>query len=1023
MHNQPLHGIAVYNPDLLSKDELIQIFVARKPELTRLLDALRAEVEGPPQHHLVSGRRGMGKTTLLRRLRYAIEDDSALSTRWLGLNFPEEQYNVGSLSDFWLNCVDALADTLEAAGQETLLPEIDAAVERIQHLRDESIRQAESIGLLLSLADRLGRRFVLLVDNVDLVLDRLKKQEWALREVLAREERLVLIGASSAGLEHTYVYGAAFYDFFRLHYLDGLDDTETFTVMRRLAQAGGHAQVEAVLDREPARIRTIRLLAGGNPRTVVLLFNLLAQGVEGDVRSDLERLLDQCTPLYKHRFEDLPELSQRVVDALALHWHPMKASEVAAALRIDVNKASAQLNRLTKLGVVEKVDMKLSRLGFQIAERFFNIWYLMRASRRVRNRLTFLVEFLRMMFAPDELAGRSRRFLRAAGGDDRMRHAEYGMALSYAVEDEELRDALRLRSARVLIEDARTRELLGELFDLEGEHREFRDRAERIRVMSEIKEMVFAANRAEAGWDPAQFWDLLGGSLSLSVDEKLRIGGDVERLSERQISQLIQIFDEGIAKWRALGIGDELGPVREALCHGSVDAELEIGEARSAAIAMGEPLLLAFACAWNLEHKKPVDFSSFPAETQDCRSLFVTLRWAEQAVRNGIAKGLIREALANCDRDRTFTPGATHADIAAEPLKHLGDLQRTHLRCFEDAEVAYRRSLELDPENAKAWTALGKLLHRNLNRFEEAEGAYRRAIAVDPGYDIPWNELGNLFQYRLSRFDEAENAYREAIERDETDGWSWNGLAHLLHYRLKRHEDAEAAYRMALTHTPQLASAWDGLADLLHYDLGRHDEAESAYREAITRSPKWAKPWNNLGRLLGNHLERGKEAGDCYRQAVELAPTSADLRNDLAWHLFVTDGDVDEAIQLGRSAVEADSNDPYKTHTLACILTRTGNWPEAEPLARRFIAADEAYHTKTWTQELLFFAEAIKQGFASQARQLLSDLNRTERWQPLDLALQVAEAGSTDVLRRVAPEMRQAAELVLERIAPDLLGT
>ena len=33
---------------------------------------------------------------------------------------------------------------------------------------------------------------------------------------------------------------------------------------------------------------------------------------------------------------------------------------------------------------------------YQVAERFFNIWYLMRASRRVRAKLRWFVEFLRV---------------------------------------------------------------------------------------------------------------------------------------------------------------------------------------------------------------------------------------------------------------------------------------------------------------------------------------------------------------------------------------------------------------------------------------------------------------------------------------------------------------------------------------------------------------------------------------------------------------------------------------------------
>ena len=69
---QPLHGIAIYNPDLLSKPELIGLFKARQPLLKRLLEDLRRPGAGGGPHHLVIGRgAGMGKTTPPSALRYA----------------------------------------------------------------------------------------------------------------------------------------------------------------------------------------------------------------------------------------------------------------------------------------------------------------------------------------------------------------------------------------------------------------------------------------------------------------------------------------------------------------------------------------------------------------------------------------------------------------------------------------------------------------------------------------------------------------------------------------------------------------------------------------------------------------------------------------------------------------------------------------------------------------------------------------------------------------------------------------
>jgi hypothetical protein len=60
-----------------------------------------------------------------------------------------------------------------------------------------------------------------------------------------------------------------------------------------------------------------------------LLHGVLADGASASAERDLERMLDQVTPYYKARFEDLPTQAQQIVDAVALHWHPMTASECA----------------------------------------------------------------------------------------------------------------------------------------------------------------------------------------------------------------------------------------------------------------------------------------------------------------------------------------------------------------------------------------------------------------------------------------------------------------------------------------------------------------------------------------------------------------------------------------------------------------------------------------------------------------------------------------------------------------------
>jgi len=564
----------IYNPDLLSKAELIGCFVARTALLDRLLTDLRLEGDaGSPQHQLIVGHRGMGKTTLLRRLAYAIEDDPVLNTRWLPLTFREEQYNVARLSDLWLNCVDALSDSLERQGDPAAAHDLDTALDALPRTEDATLQRA-ALDLLLNTSTRLDRRLVLMLDNLGLILDRLKKDEsWSFRETLSTCDRILIVGGSAYHLEETYTYDAPFYDFFHLHELRGLTTAETHDVLLTLARRTHAPQVEQLLGAEPARIKTLHVLTGGNPRTINLLFEILAAGLSADVEADLTQLLDRCTPLYKARLEALAPQAQHIVDAVATHWDPISAAELAALTRLDTNAVSAQLTRLVRDGIIEKLEHPFDvpgldpdqpanrKLGYQIAERFFNIWHLMRSSRRVRRRLLWLVRFMTMLFTPEQLRGYATHHLEVGCGphaSDKRRYAEYGLALAMAVDDPAYRGALEHAGLQAMVNDDGLRQEIHAILDLDGEDGHLKPHVDRLQTLAYQDRWPEAVEHARvfiAGPDDfhARIWD----DILTFFQEAVRHG------HAREAVELLDACDV-TERWRplrealvALAVGDE----------------------------------------------------------------------------------------------------------------------------------------------------------------------------------------------------------------------------------------------------------------------------------------------------------------------------------------------------------------------------------------------------------------------------------------------------------------------------------
>jgi hypothetical protein len=363
--------MTIFNPHDLSPEGLKARFVVRKALLHELESDLR---RGGAQHHLLIGDHGSGKTMLLLRLAYLIDDDPQLAKRAIALRFPEEQYNVTTLADLWTNAVDALVDAHKRRGESERAAKLETDLAALRSL-DADARAREALALLVQ-TKKPRRSVVLLLDNLDLILDRLRDQQWALREVLSADNGLVVIGASSKMLADTTTYEAAFYDFFKLHQLAPLTEDEAQALVRTL---------DPELDL--SNFKVLYTLAGGSPR-------LLATG------RDLGKALDLITPYYKARIDALPPQSQVIVDAVAQQWHPTTAAACAEYTRLDINVVSAQLSRLVKAGLVAKVSLPDgSKLGFQIAERFFNTWYLMRAGRQQADRFMRFTYFLKEFYS------------------------------------------------------------------------------------------------------------------------------------------------------------------------------------------------------------------------------------------------------------------------------------------------------------------------------------------------------------------------------------------------------------------------------------------------------------------------------------------------------------------------------------------------------------------------------------------------------------------------------------------------
>jgi TolB-like protein/Tfp pilus assembly protein PilF len=145
-------------------------------------------------------------------------------------------------------------------------------------------------------------------------------------------------------------------------------------------------------------------------------------------------------------------------------------------------------------------------------------------------------------------------------------------------------------------------------------------------------------------------------------------------------------------------------------------------------------------------------------------------------------KAAVMKALAIDD-----TLDGAHATLASFKLYYDWDLQ--------GAETEYKRTIELNPNNAAARSGYGTYLQA-LGRFDEAVAERERSRQLDPVSAIATADVGYPLYY-ARRYDQALGYYRKGLELDPNLSWGhlWIGQALV---QQGRYEEAIAEINKAI---------------------------------------------------------------------------------------------------------------------------------------------------------------------------------------------------------------------------------
>ena len=131
---------------------------------------------------------------------------------------------------------------------------------------------------------------------------------------------------------------------------------------------------------------------------------------------------------------------------------------------------------------------------------------------------------------------------------------------------------------------------------------------------------------------------------------------------------------------------------------------------------------------------------------------------------------------------------------------------------YKDAEIHFKKAIELDPKYAEAYANLGAL-YAKFKEYDKAIKLYQECIKIKPSYAGAYTNLGNALN-KTDRHEEAVYFHKMAISLDDKSANHFSNCASA-YKNLGRFDKARVFYEQALRLEPKHINAHFDLATVL----------------------------------------------------------------------------------------------------------------------------------------------------------------------------------------------------------------
>jgi len=362
-----MEQLRIYQSVNSEKESIKKSFILRQTEFHIIMETLsNYPTKNPVQHELILGRRGSGKTTLLKRIEIEIEEN--LDKQYIPINLAEEQASIYRLFDLWLEVIGILKSRFSFQPNIKSYAEFNKEQDYTWYL----YRQIHEFCIARK------KQIVLLLDNFDRIVENITGEINLLKDILINYNDLIIIATSTRIDEHFWQQNKLLYESFRLHHLNVLTIDEIKELLNCWAETANIPEIKVFAANNTGKLQCVRIITDSLPRTFRFFINSVIQSDYTDRDADyLKQIIDNITPLYQERLNNLPSQLRKIVMEMAFIGEACNTKELVEKCKMESKLISANLKTLGERGFVDKIETDKRNLLYRLSDRFFNVWLIM----------------------------------------------------------------------------------------------------------------------------------------------------------------------------------------------------------------------------------------------------------------------------------------------------------------------------------------------------------------------------------------------------------------------------------------------------------------------------------------------------------------------------------------------------------------------------------------------------------------------------------------------------------------------